>query len=436
MHLREHLSYDDAPSGWQASGDDVCDTMTKVLQKFWWDQQAPCQTLPPKVLSDPVYNDAAREEPPSDATFVFVGGLHYSGTSAVERLISSHPEASGLRPDLVTFETDPQLEGCLWKAATLACRAAENEGLFLTKQFQRLHPRNRCNQTLCLAHNCTCPRCSWPPQLPTMGFQAYMPNFEWTATFPPAVDFGKVRRTLWADWSPFWEVGRRDGLKGHHEGRHGPRLFVEKDIPTLSRALFLQSVFGAARSRFVIVVRHPLHEMRDNWLGLGLQHLFLWLRAHEAMRASLRLLRSHFLFQLEWLTTEPETCVSALSHFVGLDLRFERRRYVDDTPAPGSAGRALNLHGNSHHVSNSSPGQYGPAGARHEIFRLQTGTSPDAVAKAEERNRSLARGALRCIPDLEQRLGDFGYSLHHLDPNQKAFFALGRRPLSSHLGPS
>ena len=71
-------------------------------------------------------------------------------------------------------------------------RAPECEGLFLTKQLERLQPRSRCKPTLCLAHNCTCAPCSWPPRLPTMGYQAYMPNFEWNATFPPAVDFGKV----------------------------------------------------------------------------------------------------------------------------------------------------------------------------------------------------------------------------------------------------
>ena len=212
-----------------------CTALSAQLS-VWVDHSASChkQNLARLPLHPPLYNDAAVAEPPASARFVFVGGMHLSGTTVVERLISTHPNATGLRPDLVSFGTPPQLAGCRYSAAKRVCEAPEQEGLFLTRMFAALKPSSRWNASLATP-------CPFPKGVPRMGFSGIEPNLVWNASYPPGpIDYVRVRRTLWHDWNPFWE---RDA-----------DLFVAKDIPSLTRAFLLQRAFGPQRSREVLVV--------------------------------------------------------------------------------------------------------------------------------------------------------------------------------------
>jgi hypothetical protein len=70
----------------------------------------------------------------SEHVFVFVGGSHYSGSSTVERILSSQYIASGFRTH---FTIAASTAGCLEpsSAAQGRCSAPDNEGIFLTKAF-------------------------------------------------------------------------------------------------------------------------------------------------------------------------------------------------------------------------------------------------------------------------------------------------------------
>ena len=268
----------------------------------------------------------------------------------------------------------------------------------MTRIFDHIHPIHRYKASA--PSNKLPSNCSDAPRLPSFSFLAAGPNFFlWNASYPPAVDYDKVRRTLWHDWSPFWE--------------QDAQVFVEKDIPNIARSLFLQSVF-AHRSRHVLVVRHPLHTMHNkaSWsITLHLAFLASWLSLHETVQRTLDKLHHHYLFQLEWLTSYPEECIESLSVFVGLDLK------VGYIVKHARQGRRLGLEENSGH-------------GRHDKLLLKTGTSTAATEHARRRNTTLGAAATQCIPQVGTRLGVFGYSLDHLDPNFENFFVQGRRPLS------
>jgi len=114
--------------------------------------------------------------------FVFVGGQHYSGTTLVEKLISSEPMASGLRPDLV-HKVPNRLEGCQKTLGADQCVAPELEGVFLTKLFSKLPDRVPC------------------PNLPSVGNFGRCPSIHLTGSKPAGVNFDDVRK-----------VGTRAGL--------------------------------------------------------------------------------------------------------------------------------------------------------------------------------------------------------------------------------
>lgn len=112
--------------------------------------------------------------------FVFVGGQHYSGTTLVEKLISSEPMASGLRPDLV-HNVPNRLEGCQKTLGTDQCVAPELEGVFLTRVFSKLPDRVPC------------------PNLPSVGNFGRCPSTHLTGSKPAGVNFADVRKVrVWA----------------------------------------------------------------------------------------------------------------------------------------------------------------------------------------------------------------------------------------------
>jgi hypothetical protein len=204
----------------------------------------------------------------SGSRYVFVGGLHRSGTTPIARVLAQHPEISGLSGTGVS----------------------EDEG----QHLQDVYPRIRVYGG--------------------MGRFANAAAAHLTSD-SPLVSPGNAERLV-AAWSPYWDLRRR--------------LLLEKSPANLIMGDFLQALFPG--SALLVVMRHPIAvalamqkwnprliarngRRRTSMSGL-VQH---WLRAHEVLREDApKLARLHVL-RYEDLVADPVSCLGAVADFLGLD---------------------------------------------------------------------------------------------------------------------
>jgi hypothetical protein len=210
------------------------------------------------VASPPV-----AEGNPWDAhRFIFVGGVHRSGTSYTARAIAANPAISRFR------RTGVQ----------------EDEG----EHLQSAYPD------------------SWDHG--GMGRFAFSPAMHLTEESPLVND--RSRQVLWEEWSPLWDLSRP--------------VLLEKSPPNLLKMRFLQALFP--NSSQVLVVRHPVSvvlsslKWRTSLNGLFTAHRIIdhWLAANEiAMADAGRIERLHIL-RYEDLIADAEREMARLSDSLGL----------------------------------------------------------------------------------------------------------------------
>ena len=238
------------------------------------------------------YVDTAASINSSDGyRFIFVGGLHNSGTSVMERLFSTQDWAVGLAPDDIRnkLPRGMYIEGCLKSQ----CGAPESEAIFLTKahlfrtDLQCDSNESRCEQMILNASR------GGDPEL----VAAY-------------------RDVAWREWSRFWS-GCSDKT----------RFLVAKDIRTLIDAPMLQAAFGSHRSTFVFAIRHPFTIQLGSGLfktgsvddptNLEALEVFCdsWLRQHERLIDECQLERSA-LVNIETLAERPGSVLAGLGELL------------------------------------------------------------------------------------------------------------------------
>ena len=191
--------------------------------------------------------------------YVFVGGLHRSGTSLVSRLLSEHPDISGISGAPV-----PENEGCYLQGAIphtarhgVPCQFATDPDQHLVEgsQFDSLHTRIR----------------------------------------------------LEADWAPWFDPEKP--------------WRIEKSPVNLTRMRLYQSLFPLAQ--FIIVVRQPQYvaaAMRK-WTDIGDAAVMqYWGHAHELVREDLSFVHNWLIVRYEDLVRDPLAERKRMFAFLDLDL--------------------------------------------------------------------------------------------------------------------
>jgi hypothetical protein len=223
--------------------------------------------------------------------FVFIGGLHRSGTTPLARWMGQHPEVSSFSDTGVHADEGQHLQDVYPSARRFGGpgRFALRPGSYLTENSDLVSEESR--------------------------------------------------RRLWSAWAPHWDLSRP--------------VLLEKSPPNLVRTRFLEALFP--RSRFVIVIRHPLavaYATRKWVRGMRLRTLLRhWVVAHERCLEDAASVERLAFVHYETLITDPVGTMAEVFRFIGVTPfagEFEVRSGLNQAyVARWTAGplRALRAHG-------------------------------------------------------------------------------------------
>lgn len=230
-----------------------------------------------------------------DHRFVFIGGLHFCGTSVLERLLSTQRPPKGVSGLRIDNTSILDRSACMKPSHKEPdkCLSSENEGVFVTKEFLKLYVRRN---TICVGH----PATRW-------GDCALPLHLTERDVVPHLLDGGvdAFRSRLYRDWSFFWDVRAN--------------LLVEKDIPNVSRSRFLQNIFTAERTAFVFTMRHPMSSCKHFDCKDVRGHVRAWIDAYNVLLEDVKYLKRYIIIHGEGLTTpgKPIHVIRALETLLG-----------------------------------------------------------------------------------------------------------------------
>lgn len=201
--------------------------------------------------------DSRSESGPREHRFVFIGGLHRSGTSILFKCLREHPAISG-------FD---------------GTGAPEEEG----QHLQSVYPT-------ALDHG-------GPGRF---GFKAAA---HLTEASPLVSEENRAR--LFAEWGRYWDTSKP--------------FLLEKSPPNLIRTRFLQAMFP--RSYFIVLLRHPVAVayVTRKWSKTPLYWLLKhWLVCHEIFDADRKRLSKTLVLKYEDLVRAPDSSLQEIYGFLGV----------------------------------------------------------------------------------------------------------------------
>jgi len=205
--------------------------------------------------------------------FIFICGLHRSGTSILFRSLRDHPEISG-------FRDTP---------------SPEDEGMHL--------------QTV------------YPPSGHYGGAGEFGFHPEAHLTETSHLVSQANREELFAGWSRYWDLEKA--------------YLLEKSPPNLIRTRFLQAMFPNAF--FIVLMRHPLavtyatrawyRKYRIYWRSFSriFEH---WLACHEIFQADRRYLENVMVVKYEHFVADPDRWMGDICAFLGLNEHLTRQEIL------------------------------------------------------------------------------------------------------------
>ncbi len=191
--------------------------------------------------------------------FVFVAGLHRSGTTLLARLLAAHPEISGFSNT----------------------GAPADEGQHLQSVYPSDHEHGR------------------------PGRFGFAPEMHLTESSPLASE--ETANRLFEEWSPHWDLSRP--------------VLLEKSPPNLLKTRFLQALYPG--SAFIVIVRHPIPVSipTARWRGTRRYDRLLehWLRCHALFEADREHLERVHVLHYEQLVRDPAAVLRSTLEFLELE---------------------------------------------------------------------------------------------------------------------
>ena len=192
-----------------------------------------------------------------DHRFVFLAGLHRSGTTLLARLLAAHPEVSGFSDTGVDAD-----EGQHLQTVYPAAKVWGGPGRF---------------------------------------------GFAPEAHFTEAQAGEDDARKLFAEWSPHWDLARG--------------VLLEKSPPNLLKTRYLQELFPGSSFVVIVRHPIPVSIPTARWRGTRrYDRMFAhWLRCHEIFEADRAHLERVHVLTYEQLVRDPEGVLRGTFEFLGLD---------------------------------------------------------------------------------------------------------------------
>ena len=200
--------------------------------------------------------------------FLFLGGLHRSGTSILHRLLREHKSVSGF--------------------ANTA--AAEDEGQHLQTVF--------------------------PPAMKFGGPGRFAFDPESHLTESSHLVSVDNKEKLLREWGAYYDLEKR--------------VLLEKSPPNLVRSRFFQEFFP--RAQFVFIIRHPIAVSlaTQKFSKTSIVELMLhWYLSHRILFDDVKHVRNSMIFRYEDFLGCPEFYIDKICQFVGIDL-FKPEESVKD----------------------------------------------------------------------------------------------------------
>lgn len=190
--------------------------------------------------------------------YVFLGGLHRSGTSLLAKTLAEHPQISGFK-DTGAFEDEGQWLQSVYPQAKVYGGAGRFG--FVKASFMDE------NSDLVSAENA---------------------------------------QRLFDEWKPYWDMTQP--------------VLLEKSPPNLVRGRFLQAMFP--NSFFIMMLRHPISVScaTAKWSNTSMYSLIEhWLRCHEGFERDRKYLQNVIVIKYENFVVSPQKTLDLIFEFIGVD---------------------------------------------------------------------------------------------------------------------